>query len=142
MPSGHVALYATNDRTSAQFGELSATALRARGAAGVDLDGGCRDVDVIVAEGFPVFCRHRTPLDSAPRWEVVRYGQGVDIGAVRVESGDYVVGDADGVIVIPAALRDDVLERAEAVPGTEARVRDAVRGGMPPLEAFERFGKF
>lgn len=142
VPPAHVAVYATNDRAAAQFGELSATALHARGAAGAVLDGGCRDVEFIVREGFPVFTRHLTPQDSVPRWEVVQWGEPVTIEGVLVTAGDYVVGDADGVVVIPAALRDDVLARADAVAGTENAVRDAIRAGLSPLEAFDRHGKF
>jgi regulator of RNase E activity RraA len=142
VPAGYVAVYATNDRGSAQFGELSATALAARGVAGVVLDGGCRDVDFIVREAFPVFARYRTPQDSVPRWEVLRWGHEVEIGGVAIAPGDWVVGDADGVVIVPAELRDEVLARAEEVAATESDVRDAVRGGMSPLEAYERFGKF
>jgi 4-hydroxy-4-methyl-2-oxoglutarate aldolase len=142
VPAGHVAVYAANDRTSAHFGELSATSLKARGVAGVVLDGGCRDVDFIVRESFPVFARFVTPQDSVPRWEVVEWGHEISIGEVRVATGDFVLGDSDGVVVIPAALADEVLSRAATLVGTENEVRDAVRSGMPPLEAFERFGKF
>jgi 4-hydroxy-4-methyl-2-oxoglutarate aldolase len=110
--------------------------------AGVVLDGGCRDVDFIVREGFPVFARFVTPQDSVPRWEVVDWGHDVAIADVRVATGDYVLGDADGVVVVPARVADDVLARAEAVVGTENEVRRAVRAGMAPLEAFERYGKF
>jgi 4-hydroxy-4-methyl-2-oxoglutarate aldolase len=142
VPPAHVAVYATNDRTCAQFGELSATSLQARGAAGVVLDGGCRDVDFIVRSGFPVFARFTTPQDSVPRWEVVDWGHEASIGDVRVTTGDVVLADSDGVVVIPAALEAEVVGRAEAVVGTEDEVRRAVRAGMAPLEAFERFGKF
>lgn len=142
IPAGHVAVYATNDRTCAQFGELSATSLAARGVAGVVLDGGCRDVDFIRREGFPVFARFVTPQDSVPRWEVVDWGHEIAIGEVRVATGDYVVGDSDGVVIVPADLKDEVLTRAAAVVGAENDVRRAVREGVPPLEAFERFGKF
>lgn len=142
VPADHVAVYAANDRTCAQFGELSATSLKARGVAGVVLDGGCRDVDLIVREGFPVFARFLTPQDSVPRWEVVEWGHEVSIGDVRVATGDYVLGDSDGVVVIPASLTEQVLAEAAAVVGTEDEVRRAVRDGMAPLDAFERFGKF
>ena len=74
VPPGHVAVYQTNDSTCAQFGELSAVSLRARGAVGVVLDGGTRDVDFIVQEGFPVFCRYATPQDAVPRWACVAWG--------------------------------------------------------------------
>jgi 4-hydroxy-4-methyl-2-oxoglutarate aldolase len=142
IPSGHVAVYSTGDDESAQFGELSATALAAKGCPGVVLDGGTRDLDLIVGMGFPVFCRHVTPQDSVPRWEVMAWGEPIEIGGVRVATGDWILGDADGVVVVPAAQRDEVLGRAREVVGAENEVREAVRGGMPPLEAYDRFGKF
>jgi regulator of RNase E activity RraA len=77
-----------------------------------------------------------------PRWECREWGHRVTIGEVAVATGDWVVADADGVVVVPAALRDEVLEKAAAVVGTENRVREAVRRGVPPLEAYDEFGKF
>jgi 4-hydroxy-4-methyl-2-oxoglutarate aldolase len=142
VPSGHVAIYATRDDESAQFGELSATSLASRGVAGVVLDGGCRDVEFILREGFPVFCRFTTPQDSVLRWEVTGWGHAVEIGGVPVATGDYILGDADGVVVVPADLQDEVLAAAAELAGTENEVRAAVRGGLAPLEAYERFGKF
>jgi 4-hydroxy-4-methyl-2-oxoglutarate aldolase len=142
VPPGHVPVYATNDDGAAQFGELSATALEAKGGPGVVLDGGCRDVGFIERTGFAVFCRYTTPQDSVPRWECGEWGHRVTIGGVEVVTGDWLLADADGVVVVPAALRDEVLERAAAVVGTENRVRAAVRRGVPPLDAYDEFGKF
>ena len=142
VPAGSVAVYATGDRESAQFGELSATALAARGAAGVVLDGGCRDVEFIERERFPVFCRYATPQDSVPRWLLERHGHEVVIGGVRVATGDWVVGDSDGIVVVPAASAEEVLAAAEGVVGTENEIRAAVRAGVAPLDAYRRYGKF
>jgi len=142
VPPGHVAVYATGDQKCAQFGELSATSLKARGVAGVVLDGGCRDVDFIVREDFPVFAAFTTPQDSVPRWEPTGWGHTIELGGVTVATGDYVLGDADGIVVVPAAARDEVLTRAAEVAATEDEVRAAVRAGMAPLAAYERFGKF
>src|SRR5689334_22139026 len=61
VPGGHVSVYETGDLETAHLGELSVTSLQARGVAGVVIDGGCRDVDMIVGAGFPVFCRFTTP---------------------------------------------------------------------------------
>ena len=142
VPAGSVAVYVTQDDGSAQFGELSATSLAARGAAGVVLDGGCRDVDFIVREGFPVFCRYTTPQDSVPRWLLDRYGHEVEIRGVRVATGDWIVGDADGIVVVPRDRATEVLGEAETVVGKENEVRTAVREGVAPLEAYRRYGKF
>jgi 4-hydroxy-4-methyl-2-oxoglutarate aldolase len=142
VPSGHVAVYQCNQDRAAHFGELSATSLAARGVLGCVIDGGCRDVRRIEEEGFPVFARFVTPEDSTWRWEVTATGVPVTIGTVRIEPGDWVVGDEDGVVVVPAAAAADVLAAAETKVGTESEIRKAVRDGMSPLDAYERYGTF
>jgi 4-hydroxy-4-methyl-2-oxoglutarate aldolase len=142
VPAGHVAVYACNHDASAHLGELSVTSLKARGVAGCVLDGGCRDVGFIREEGFPVFCRFVTPEDSTWRWELDATQVPVTIGGVEIEPGDWVVGDDDGVVIVPQAIAEDVLAEAEEKAATESEIRDAVREGMPPLEAYQRFGTF
>ncbi len=142
VPAGHVAVYEAGDTTCAHFGELSAVSLVAHGVAGVVINGGCRDVDLIRPTGLPVFARYRTPQDAVSRWEVLEWGHTIEIEGVTVATGDYVVGDADGVAIVPRDLIVPVLEEAEALVGTENLIRDAVRDGMKPLAAYEQFGKF
>jgi 4-hydroxy-4-methyl-2-oxoglutarate aldolase len=142
VPAGHVAVYQSHHDRSAHFGELSATSLASRGVAGCVIDGGCRDVRLIEAEGFPVFTRFVTPEDSTWRWEVTRTQQPITIGTARIEPGDWVVGDEDGVVVVPLDIAADVLAAAEAKVGTESAIRVAVRDGMSPLDAYERYGTF
>lgn len=142
VPAGHVAVYQCHQDRSAHFGELSATSLAARGVAGVVLDGGCRDTRLIEELGFPVFTRFVTPEDSTWRWEVLATEVPIEIGTVRVAPGDWVVGDEDGVVVVPAVAAGDVLRVAEAKVGTESEIRKAVRDGMTPLDAYERYGTF
>lgn len=142
VPAGHVAVYACEQDVSAHLGELSVTSLKARGVAGCVLDGGCRDVRFVLEEGFPVFCRFVTPEDSTWRWELEETQVPITIGRVRIEPGDWVVGDDDGVVVVPRAVAADVLAEAEAKASTENEIRAAVRDGMPPLEAYERYGTF
>jgi regulator of RNase E activity RraA len=143
VPPGHVAVYQTNDRASAHFGELSATSLASRGCAGAVIDGGTRDAEYILREGFPVFSRYVTPQDCVPRWEVLAHGDvTVVVGGVRVAPGDWIVGDLDGLVVVPGAEVMDVLAEAEAKVATENEIRDAVRAGTSPLDAYERFGTF
>lgn len=64
------------------------------------------------------------------------------IGSVGVEPGAYLVADRDGIVVIPAALLDDILARTEEVVATENEIREAVREGVSPLEAYDRYGIF
>ena len=142
VPAGHVAVYACKQDVSAHLGELSVTSLKSRGVAGCVLDGGCRDVSFILEEGFPVFCGHTTPEDSTWRWELEATEVPIEIGSVRIEPGDWVVGDDDGVVVVPSAMAESVLVEAEKKAATESEVRHAVRDGMSPLEAYERYGTF
>jgi regulator of RNase E activity RraA len=143
IPYGHVAVYKTNDRTSAHLGELSVTSLKARGCAGVVLDGGCRDVDFILAEDFPVFARYTTPQDCVPRWELTGHGDvTVTIGKVCVAPGDWIVADGDGIVIVPQDLVEDVLAEAEEKASVESEIRATMRAGELPLAAYERFGTF
>src|SRR5713226_7760114 len=142
VPADSVLVLATNDNVAAHFGELSAEWFRARRVRGAVVDGGTRDTASIVRMGFPTFVRYRTPQDSVPRWRVADWGQPVTIGGVRVSLGDLVVGDLDGVVVIPRRVAHEVLGRCEKLVGTENRVRAAVRRGMTPLAAYQKFGSF
>jgi len=142
VPAGCVAVYACGQERAAHLGELSVTSLKARGVAGCVLDGGCRDVRFILEEGFPVFCGHVTPEDSTWRWELEATQVPITVGTVQIEPGDWVVGDDDGVVVVPHALAESVLEEAEDKAATESEIRAAVRDGASPLEAYERYGTF
>ena len=142
VPAGHVAVYACEHDVSAHLGELSVTSLQARGVAGCVLDGGCRDVRFILDQGFPVFSRFVTPEDSTWRWELDATQVPITIGRVQIAPGDWIVGDDDGVVVVPQALAEQVLAEAEAKAATESEIRVAVREGLSPLEAYDRYGTF
>jgi 4-hydroxy-4-methyl-2-oxoglutarate aldolase len=140
---GHVAVYQTNDRGSAHLGELSVTSLASRGCAGAVIDGGARDVDYILREDFPVFARHVTPQDCVPRWELLAHGDvTIVVGGVRVAPGDWIVGDRDGLVIVPGDRVEEVLAEAEEKVATESEIRESVWGGTLPLDAYERFGTF
>jgi regulator of RNase E activity RraA len=141
-PEHSVLVYETNDEEAAHLGELSTTALAAGGCRGAVIDGGVRDVRFVLEQGFPVFARYRTPADAPPRWRLDEWGVPARVGGVEVRPGDVVVGDVDGVVCVPRAVAEEVLERAEETAETEDEIRELVREGVDPLEAFERFGKF
>jgi len=142
LKPGDVIVSQSHDSVSAHFGELSAESAKYRGARGAVIDGGARDIDYILKLGFPVFCRYRTPLDVVGRWKVVSYGEPIRIGRVTVHRGDFVVGDKDGVLVIPHDVTLEVLKRSEEVMATENLVRKAVLRGVPPLDAYREYGRF
>jgi regulator of RNase E activity RraA len=142
VPADSVLVLAASDSEAAHFGELSATWLHARRVRGAVIDGGTRDAALLSRARFPTFVRYRTPQDSVPRWRVSDWGRPLTVGGVRVSLGDIVVGDLDGVVVIPRRLAARVLERCERLLGTESQVRTAVKRGMTPLAAYEKFGAF
>ena len=141
-PRGHVIVCQPNNHELALMGELSAQTLQARGVAGFVVDGGSRDSELVVAQGFPVFCSFLTPADIVARWIPDRYGEPVTIGAVTIGTGDYVLGDRDGVVVIPAALAAEVVAKTEEVVATESEMRRALIAGMDPIAAYDKYGKF
>jgi regulator of RNase E activity RraA len=142
VPAESVLVLAANDNEAAHFGELSAEWFRARKVRGAVIDGRTRDAASIIRARFPTFVRYRSPQDSVPRWRVSDWGQPITIGGVRVNLGDVVVGDLDGVVVVPRRVAHEVLQRCERLVGTESKVRTAVRRGMLPLQAYEKFGAF
>jgi regulator of RNase E activity RraA len=142
VPADSVLVLASNDASAAHFGELSAWWFRAHRVRGAVIDGATRDAQAITRLRFPTFVRYRTPQDSVPRWRVTDWGQPVSIGGVRVALGDVVVGDLDGVVVVPRRVAHEVLTRCERLAAAENKVRSAVRRGMTPLAAYEKFGRF
>lgn len=141
-PSGHVIVCQPNNHEVALMGELSAQTLAARGVLGYVVDGGSRDTDHVLAQGFPVFCSFLTPSDIVERWVPDRYGEPVTIGTVTIESGDFLLGDRDGVVIVPAGIAEEVVTRTEEVVATESEMRRALIGGMDPVEAYNQYGKF
>jgi regulator of RNase E activity RraA len=142
VPPDSVLVLSARDEAAAHFGELSAEWFRARRVRGAVIDGGTRDAASIGRRRFPTFARYRSPQDSVPRWQVADWGQPLTIGGVRVALGDVVVGDLDGVVVVPRRAAHEVLARCEKLVGTEDKVRAAIRRGMTPLAAYEKFGSF
>lgn len=142
VPEHGVVAYETNDDEAAHLGELSTTALAAGGCRGAVVDGGVRDVRFILEQGFPVFSRYRTPVDAPPRWRLDDWDVPALVGGVEVRPGDVLVGDVDGVVCVPSDVAEAVLDRAETKAGTEDEVREAVRDGTAPLDAYREFGAF
>ena len=141
-PSGHVVVCQPNNHDIALMGELSAQTLKARGVLGYVVDGGSRDTELVLAQEFPVFCAFLTPADIVERWIPERYGEPVVIGDATIATGDRLLGDRDGVVIVPRALVEEVVARAEEVVATESEMRRALIGGMDPVAAYNKFGKF
>ncbi|MFI4986064.1 MAG: RraA family protein [Alphaproteobacteria bacterium] len=139
---GAVVVCQPNTSACALMGELSAETLKHRGVRGYVVDGATRDVELILALGFPVYCRFATPSDIVAKWTPDRFEEPVVIGAVTIASGDYILADRDGVVRIPRVRAVEAVRRSEEVIGTENLLRKAILDGMDPQEAYLKFGKF
>jgi regulator of RNase E activity RraA len=141
-PPGRVIVCQPQNHEVALMGELSAETLKNKGVLGYVVDGGCRDTEFILKIGFPVYFGFYTPSDIVGRWIPDRFGEPITIGAVTICDGDYLLGDRDGVVVIPRAVAEEAVTRTEQVVQTENKVRSAILGGMDPVEAYLKYGKF
>jgi regulator of RNase E activity RraA len=141
LKPGEVPVFAcgTSGRV-APGGELLSTAARARGAAGAVMDGLTRDVRVIREMKFPVFAGGIGPLDSKGRGKVMAVDVPVEVAGVRVAPGDLVFGDADGVVVVPRAVEDEVVAAALAKVRGENETREALARGEKLADVFRRHG--
>jgi regulator of RNase E activity RraA len=141
-PAGHVLVIdCRGDARAACAGEILVTRLMARGVAGLVSDGGIRDAGPIAERGFPVFCAGPSaPLNLAAH-HAVESNVPIGCGGVAVYPGDLVVGDRDGVVVIPAGIADEVARDAAEQEELEAFVLERVAAGAalsgtyPPNEA-------
>lgn len=141
-PADTVLICQPNDHTLAHMGELSSETLAYKKVLGYIVDGGCRDSAFIEKLGFPVFCKYYTPVDVVGKWAATSLGEPITIGDVHVHSGDYVLADRDGIVIIPAALVGEVVAETEEVLRKENLVRTAILLGVDPVDAYLKYGKF
>ncbi len=141
-PAGSIWVSQPNDRIVAHMGELSAETLKTKGVLGCVADGFIRDTDFLLDIGFQSWSRGFTPRDIVGHWLPVATNVPITIGDVRIEPGDYMVGDRDGLLRVPRAIALEVTEKAEAAIATESLVRKAILAGTDPQEAYLTYGKF
>ena len=124
----------------APWGELLSTAAQVRGAAGALMDGAVRDIKAIRAMRFPVFHGGIAPLDSKGRGRVVQTDVPVECGGVAVSPGDLVLGDADGVVVVPREAEAEALRRVRTKLEGERNTLRELREGQTLAAVFARHG--
>jgi regulator of RNase E activity RraA len=145
LTPGMVSVWSGRGEGICFFGELISIGMQERGCVGALVDGGIRDVGWIGKLGFPVFARYRTPVQSIGRWKVVESDvpvpmPGATVANVKVTPGDFILADTDGAIVIPAAVAEHVLERAEELGRREVQIRTELASGLSLSEALAKFG--
>jgi 4-hydroxy-4-methyl-2-oxoglutarate aldolase len=140
VPPGSVVVLDNGGRDNATvWGDILTEIAHRRGIAGTVIDGVCRDVALCTQLGYPVFSRDHWMRTGKDRVQVEAVNIAVNIGDARVQPGDIMRGDADGVIVIPRQHEDAVLDTAEQIHSAEEAIREAVRGGMRLDEARRKF---
>jgi regulator of RNase E activity RraA len=132
----------TGDDSLSIMGDLVALALHTRGCAGAVLDGAARDIERMIEIGFPVFAARLSPVDKTGKAETLGYNIPIDCGGVRVNPGDVVVADWDGIVVVPAELAAETLERAQRVVATEAALIAAIRAEARTTRLADIFARF
>jgi regulator of RNase E activity RraA len=117
------------------FGGLATLAASLRGAAAVVIDGGCRDIEEIRATDLWLGSRFVTPTSGKTRIRVESIGDPVHLGGVLVQTGDLVVGDETGIVIVPRAQLAAVLAKAEAIVEKDRTIEAALRAGQSFSEA-------
>lgn len=141
LKPGDVTLHSTDHSwTIAPWGELLSTAAQMRGSTGTIVDAMVRDVKKIIAIGFPTFARGIKPLDSCGRGFVADFDVTIHCGGVEAHPGDLVFGDYDGVVVVPKAVEDEVLDRALTKVENENQTRAELLQGRLLGEVYEKYG--
>lgn len=143
LPADSMVVWDTSndERATLWGGVMTATAV-GLGVRGAVIDGGIRDTHQIMEKDFPVYYKHRSPNGSLGRCLITHYQIPIKIGDVVIRPGDVVMGDIDGVVVVPRAIACEVLERAEEIRANEKKIFGWVAEGKTVNEITEQGGYF
>jgi 4-hydroxy-4-methyl-2-oxoglutarate aldolase len=128
-------------------GGLMAFSFKRSGCCGLIVDGAVRDAAEIEELGLATWSRELTPVNGSRRWSLVEIGRPIRMpgqggSPVEVAPGDYVVGDADGVVIVPAAVAESIVADAEELARIERKIADELRAGGSRGEVFKRNPRF
>jgi 4-hydroxy-4-methyl-2-oxoglutarate aldolase len=135
-PAGSVLVVDLNSYCGAgHFGEIMALGCQVKGIAGLVIDGSVRDAEEIEEMKFPVFCCALNPggtvKETAKETNIP-----IHCGNMLVKPGDIIIGDRDGVVVVPSEKAVEVLEHAEAIAAKEIKVKELLRQGQTTAEIY------
>jgi len=142
-PAGSILVYVLEDGLEiAGIGNLMATTAKVRNLAGAVIDGGARDIEEITEIGFPVFSRSVIPVTSVGKLVSVSKNEPVLCGGIRVRPGDYLMGDWDGVVVVPVEVAPRVVELLHQYDEKESRMIPLIKEKKSMLKALELYNRY
>lgn len=141
MSRGDTLLIDAEDNDTCGFwGELLTTACIYKGVRGVVMTACTRDIWGLAESGFPVFGIGYHPADSKGRADIVSIGEPIEISGVKANTGDYILGDEDGVVIIPCDVATEAIRKAEEKVSGENVARADLANGVPMGEVFRKYG--
>jgi 4-hydroxy-4-methyl-2-oxoglutarate aldolase len=141
IPTGSMVVIDNGGRENATvWGDIMTMVAHRRGLAGTVIDGACRDTHLALSLGYPIFSRSYSMRTGKDRVQLEGINTPVNIGDARVNPGDIVRGDSDGVVIIPREHENDILTAAEEIDAKEEQIRRLIRDGMTLAEARRQIG--
>ncbi len=146
-PGCVVVIDSGGEKFAGKFGEMTSWALKQGGAQGIVLDSFIRDaLGLEIIPGWTACARGTSPIESSQRWQInalnVTIGlPGTLTSRVRVDPGDWIVGEADGVVVVPKAIALETLVKVEEMEAREEGMRQDFARGMSFDEAYAKWGR-
>jgi 4-hydroxy-4-methyl-2-oxoglutarate aldolase len=141
-PAGTILVFnGHDDHEAALWGGLMAAAAKARGLCGIVADGPVRDRNEIIELNQPCFCTGTVPAGQAGILRAVALDERIDCGGVAVASGDFLVGDDDGVVVIPGRQEVEILEEAVAIERSDGDAARQLLAGADLMDVMRATGR-
>jgi 4-hydroxy-4-methyl-2-oxoglutarate aldolase len=138
---GIVVVDAGADQISGFWGELATTVCMRNGVRGAVINGGAKDTGIIKTMGFPIFCKFSSPVDGFYRSRLRGWQIPIWINEIQIRPGDMIVGDNDGVLVVPREVAEEILVETERRVGEETQTRQLLNEGVSADEASKRTGR-
>jgi len=132
----------SGDEKSTSWGGVMTATAKGKKLKAACLDGGIRDTHQILEADFPVFYKYRSSNGSLGRCQITHYQIPLEIGSVIIKPGDVVLGDVDGVLVVPRDVAYDVLVRAEEIKENEKKIFGWVKEGQSAKDITDKGGYF
>ncbi len=129
------------DQISGFWGELATTVCMHNGVRGAVINGGAKDTGFVKMMGFPIFCKFTSPVDGFYRSRLRAWQIPIWINDILIRPGDFIVGDSDGVLVIPQEIAEEILEETERRAASESDTRKMLKQGIKPDEASRLTGR-